>query len=224
MTGDNLSEKQQFQIESIKSLVKDKFLGEGSGHDWWHIHRVYSLAKSIADIEGGDIFVIELAALLHDIADHKFHDGDDKVGPRVAGEILLEAGVDKLIVEKVKRIVEEVSYKGAGVDTTPSTLEGKIVQDADRLDAIGAIGIARTFAYGGAKSRAMHDPEVKPVLHSSFEEYKKNEGPTINHFYEKLLLLKELMHTSTALRIAEERHGFMLEFLERFLREWEGKQ
>ncbi len=211
--------------EALKSrtirFVKDTLAGDGSGHDWWHIYRVWKMAVHLSESEGGDLFCIELAALLHDIADHKFHDGDLKKGPAVAAAFLREEGADENLIERVARIIGEVSYKGAHVPDAVSSLEAQIVQDADRLDAIGAIGIARTFAYGGSRNRPLYDPDLPPVLHHDFESYRKSENPTINHFYEKLLLLKDRMHTRSAQRIAEERHRFMELFLERFYEEWE---
>ena len=210
-------------ISKIADEVKAKLEGEGSGHDWWHVYRVWKMAKHIGETENVDITIVELAALLHDIADWKFHDGDDTVGPRVAGEMLERHGVSKDIIATIGQIIQEGSFKGAGVKTVPTTLEGKVVQDADRLDAVGAIGIARTFAYGGHKNRAMYDPEIKPVMHQTKEEYSKNQSHTINHFYEKLLLLKDLMNTETAKKVAEGRHQFMEEYLDRFYKEWEGQ-
>ncbi len=210
-------------ISKIAEEVKTKLEGEGSGHDWWHVYRVWKMAQRIGKGEKANLLIVEMGALLHDIADWKFYDGDDTVGPKIAGEILTKYGVQKEISDTVGKIIKEGSFKGAGVKIEPSTLEGKIVQDADRLDAIGAIGIARTFAYGGHKNRAMYDPAVKPTLHASKEEYIKNQSPTINHFYEKLLLLKDLMNTKTAKQIAGDRHKFMEEYLNRFFGEWEGK-
>ncbi|MCC9137354.1 HD domain-containing protein [Pontibacter silvestris] len=209
-------------IETTADHVKEWFTGEGSGHDWWHIYRVWNNAKHIAKHEQADMFIVELAALLHDIADHKFHNGDDTVGPRVAREWLQGLHVSDEITDRICVIIKEISFKGAGTSSVMSSLEGAIVQDADRLDAIGAIGIARTFAYGGHKNREMYDPAIKPVLHDSFEAYKANTAPTINHFYEKLLLLKDRMHTETARRIAARRHQYMEEFLSQFYAEWEG--
>ncbi|MCR9133323.1 MAG: HD domain-containing protein [bacterium] len=203
--------------------VREKLEGEGSGHDWWHIHRVRNTALTLAKEEKADIFVVELAALLHDIADHKFHDGDETIGPRVAGAWLEQLQVDEFVINHVKEIIRDVSFKGAGVKTPMRTIEGKVVQDADRLDAIGAIGIARAFAYGGYKKRELYNPEHSPTEHSSFEAYKSDTGPTINHFYEKLLLLKDRMNTRTGKRIAEERHQFMELYLDRFFNEWDGK-
>lgn len=209
-------------IAQIALQVKEKLSGEGSGHDWWHIYRVWKMAQHIGRGENANMLIVELAALLHDIADWKFHEGDDTVGPRIAGEILAQYGVSKDVISHICQIIMEVGFKGAGVKTEPTTLEGKIVQDADRLDAIGAIGIARTFAYGGHKGRLMYDPNIKPVMHMTKEEYSKNQGPTINHFYEKLLLLKSLMNTASARKLAEERHSFMETYLYRFFKEWEG--
>lgn len=209
-------------IAATGAHVRARMEGEGSGHDWWHVHRVRNVALRLAEEEGADPFVTELAALLHDIADHKFHGGDETAGPRAAREWLEGEGADPETVERVCTIIAELSFKGAGVATPMSTLEGAVVQDADRLDAIGAIGIARTFAYGGTRGRAMHDPEVRPERHDSFEAYKASQGPTVNHFYEKLLLLRDRMNTAAARRAADERHRYMEEFLERFFREWEG--
>lgn len=209
-------------IDKTCKFVEDKLSGDGSGHDWWHIFRVWTLAKKIAVEEKAQVEIVELGALLHDIADWKFHDGDDSIGPAIAREFLNNQNVEPNVSDSVVEIISTVSYKGAGVATPMKTLEGKIVQDADRLDAIGALGIARTFAYGGYKNRLIYHPDEKPVLHKSYEDYKKNEGHTINHFYEKLLLLKERMNTNTGKRIAEGRHKFMQSFLDQFYREWDG--
>ena len=213
----------QVIISQIADEVRQKLEGEGSGHDWWHIVRVWNMAKHIGISEGADMFVVELAALLHDIADWKFHDGDDTVGPKIARQVLEKYSVPDDTVDRVCDIIVTASFKGAGVKTEMKTLEGKVVQDSDRLDAIGAIGVARTFAYGGHKNRPMYDSDKKPAMHQSKEEYFKSESPTINHFYEKLLLLKDRMNTKTAREIAEGRHRFMEEYLDRFFREWEGK-
>ena len=209
-------------IDKTCKFVEDKLSGDGSGHDWWHIFRVWTLAKKIAVEEKAQVEIVELGALLHDIADWKFHDGDDSIGPEIAREFLNNHNVEPNLSDSVVEIISTVSYKGAGVATPMKTLEGKIVQDADRLDAIGALGIARTFAYGGYKNRLIYHPDEKPVLHESYEDYKKNEGHTINHFYEKLLLLKKRMNTNTCKRIAEGRHKFMQSFLDQFYREWDG--
>jgi uncharacterized protein len=202
--------------------VRSLLVGEGSGHDWWHIYRVWKMSVRIAKEENANLLVVELGALLHDIADWKFNDGDEEVGPARARAWLQGLMVDEAIIEQVCQIVRDISYKGAGVATPMPTIEGQVVQDADRLDAIGAIGIARTFAYGGSTAREMYNPAQNPVLHQSFEQYKKGNGSTINHFYEKLLLLKERMNTATAKRLAQQRHKVMEEFLDEFYLEWEG--
>lgn len=213
---------QQEQIDKIAELVKQRLSGEGSGHDWWHIYRVWQLAKHINIQEQGDDFVVQLAALLHDIADWKFHNHDENIGPQAAKEILQHINVNESIVERVCDIVGTISFLGAGEKNKISTLEGKIVQDVDRLDAIGAIGIARTFAYGGYAHRPMYNPEHKPSENQTKEEYMNNNSPTINHFYEKLLLLKDRMNTKTGREIAENRHAFMEHYLDQFYAEWEG--
>ena len=210
--------------EKTAQYARETLEGEGSGHDWWHIYRVWKMAQHIGQKEKADMFVVELAALLHDIADWKAHDGDDTVGPRVARQWLeAQGGVEEEVISHVCTIIKEVSFKGAKVATRMSTIEGEIMQDSDRLDAMGAIGIARAFTYGGSKGRGMYDPEVKSQLHESFEQYKNNNGTTINHFYEKLLLLKDLMNTKTGKEIAQGRHMVMENFLEEFFDEWEGK-
>lgn len=210
-------------INQTSQHVKNTLLGESSGHDWWHIYRVWNNAKLIGKKENADVYVVELSSLLHDIADWKFHDGDDSVGPRVAREWLESLKVEEPTVYHVCDIIKTLSFKGANVKSEMKSLEGKVVQDADRLDAVGAVGIARAFAYGGSKGREMYNPEIKPKLHNSFEEYKSSKGTTVNHFYEKLLLLKDLMNTETAKLLAEERHRFMEEFLKEFYREWDVK-
>lgn len=203
--------------------VKATLSGEGSGHDWWHTYRVWKTAQRIGQAEQADLLVVELAALLHDIADWKAHGGDSTVGPQAARNWLVSLGANEDVVEHVCRIVADISFKGVGVAQPELSLEGKVVQDADRLDAIGAIGIARAFAYGGAKGRLIHDPEVKPEEHRTAEAYIKSTGTTVNHFYEKLLLLKDRMNTATGRAIAENRHLFMEDFLRRFYEEWEGR-
>ncbi|MCY6371147.1 HD domain-containing protein [Clostridium ganghwense] len=210
-------------ILKTQAYVKEKLEGEGSGHDWWHVYRVWKNAKNIAKYEKADLFTVELAALLHDIADWKFCDGDDSIGPKIASEWLNNQNVDKETIKHIVEIIKDVSFKGARVKSQINTIEGMIVQDADRIDAIGAIGIARTFAYGGYKGREIYNPNIEPQNHETFEQYKKSEGTTINHFYEKLLLLKNLMNTDTAKKIAEQRHKFMEEFLEVFYTEWDGE-
>ena len=210
-------------IKKVADLVKQKFAGEGSGHDWYHIERVWKNVKLIAKSEkGANMVVVELGALLHDIADWKFHDGDLTAGPREANKILTPLKVKPVIVEKVCYIVEHVSFKGSKVKDVMEGLEGQIVQDADRLDAMGAVGIARCFAYGGYKNRPLYIPGQKIRSPKSFEDYKKGEASSVNHFYEKLLLLKDRMHTKTAKKLAARRHKFMKNYLKQFFSEWEG--
>jgi uncharacterized protein len=211
-------------VSKTVEFVESKLRGEGSGHDWWHILRVWNNAKTICKEEKADLFVVELAALLHDIADWKFNNGDENAGAKIAREWLERLEVESQVVDHVCRIISTSSFKGAGVKTEMETLEGKIVQDADRLDAIGAIGVGRTFAYGGYKGREMYNPSIKPEFHTTAEQYKNNTTPTLNHFYEKLLLLKDLMNTKTAKKIAEKRHVFMEKFLKEFIMEWEGQR
>ena len=208
-------------IEEVKAEIKKQFEGEGTGHDWWHMVRVVNNALAIGRKEKANLFLVELAAWLHDIGDHKFHK-EENAQTILITQILDVVGLDKVTQKEVLGIVASVSYKGAKVDTLPSTIEGKVVQDADRLDAIGAIGIARAFAYGGNKERLLYHPEQPPVMHNDFAAYKNDKGHTINHFYEKLLLLKERMQTETGKRIAEERHVYMEGFLKQFYKEWEG--
>lgn len=211
-------------LEKTIAFVKLSLEGETTGHDWWHIYRVWQNALRIGQEEGADLFVVQLAALLHDISDYKLNGGDEELGPRLAMDWLSGIGVDPGIVRPVGKIIHEVTFRGADTPAfPPASLEGRVVQDADRLDALGAVGIARAFAYGGSKGRPIYDPAVEPARHSSFEEYKRNLSPTINHFYEKLLLLSERMNTETGRRIAQERHRYMEAFLEQFFREWEGK-
>jgi uncharacterized protein len=209
-------------LEKVGHEMREQLAGEGSGHDWFHIERVRTMAKRIGAAEEADLFVVELAALLHDIADWKFTDGDDTVGPAQARKVMERHGVDAEIVEHVCAIIASMSFKGAKVSDDMPTIEGKCVQDADRLDAIGAIGVARTFAYGGHKGRLLHDPSVPPVLHDDKHAYVKNTAPTLNHFYEKLFLLKDRMKTKTGRAIAEERDAFMHAYVDQFLAEWDG--
>jgi len=211
-------------IERIGEMVKNAFEGEGTGHDWFHIDRVRKVALKLAESEGANMEVVELAALLHDIADHKFHDNDLSAGPAKARELILEYGGSPELADRVGTIISETSYKGAGVETPVSSIESAVVQDADRLDAIGAIGVARTFAYGGSTNQPIYDPELQPVLHNDFEAYAKTRTSTINHFYEKLLLLKERINTESGKRMADERHDFMQSFLDQFHAEWEGRR
>ncbi|MFN5910183.1 MAG: HD domain-containing protein [Bacteroidota bacterium] len=206
--------------EQIKTIVKDRFSGEGTGHDWHHIERVYNTACYLQEQEGGDREIIELAALLHDISDHKLNGGELNKGGAVASEILKELNYPEERIARIAEIIDGVSYKGALVPDSMKTIEGMIVQDADRLDAIGAIGIARAFAFGGNRNRPLYDPAHKNELHDSFDAYARSEGHTIGHFYEKLLLLKNRLNTNTARRLGEERHHFMEEFLQQFYKEW----
>lgn len=197
---------------------------DSSGHDWWHVYRVWQTALRLGRAEQANLHVVQLAALLHDIADWKFQGGDETAGPRAAREWLAALAEPEATIDHVCQIIAQVSFKGAGVATPMATLEGRVVQDADRLDAIGAIGVARAFAYGGHAGRALYDPGVPPVQHDSFAAYKKNNGPTLNHFYEKLLLLKERMNTVAGRRLAERRHRFMEQFVAQFLAEWNGEE
>ncbi len=208
-------------IQKTTEYIKQEFGNDSSGHDWWHIYRVCKNALSICEHEKADAFIVELAALLHDLDDWKFNKSDDET-PQRAKAWLEQCGVESHVIEQICGIIMHVSYKGAQVENKMNSLEGFIVQDADRLDAIGAIGIGRAFAYGGYKNRQMYDPDSPPNLHNSFEQYKHSKSATINHFYEKLLLLKNRMNTVTAKKIAEERHEVMLRFLDQFMREWEG--
>ena len=210
-------------IKQIVVEVRSRLEGESSGHDWWHVWRVWQMARRLAREENADLFVVELAALLHDIADWKLHGGDDTVGPRVARDVMAKFDVPEAVMNQVCKMIPAMAFKGARVKTPMPTLEGKIVQDADRLDALGAIGIARTFAYGGFKGHILYDPASKPVLHASKEAYAAGSGSVINHFYEKLLLISKRMNTKTAKRIARDRHEFMRKYLKQFYREWEGK-
>ena len=204
-------------LRQTENFIREQFSNEGSGHDWWHIYRVRNMALYLAEKEGGDKFIIELAALLHDLDDWKIAGDSDSVRTKIW---LQKIGLSEEEIKNILEIIEQVSYKGAGVETKAISLEAQIVQDADRLDAIGAIGIARTFAYGGNKGRLIYHPEINPLLHDSFDSYKKSDGPTINHFYEKLLLLKDRLNTETAKKLALQRHQFMELFLKQFFMEW----
>jgi len=208
------------EIEVLKQTgeyVRALFENEGTGHDWWHIHRVRNIALKIAETEGGNRFIIEMSALLHDVDDWKISNGENVSRTT---EWLKNIKMPQSETEKILENIDQVSFKGAGVKNTAVTIEAKIVQDADRLDAIGAIGIARTFAYGGSKGRPIYVPGTEPEIHDNFESYKKTTAPTINHFYEKLLLLKNRLNTATAIEIAKNRHTFMETFLEQFFKEW----
>ena len=207
-------------VERVAGHIQARFLTESSGHDWYHIKRVWQLTRQIAAHEGANSEIAELGALVHDIADWKFHGGDESLGPREAERLLIEEGAAPDVIAPVVDIVATISYKGAGVSTAMQTLEGRCVQDADRLDAIGAIGIARCFAYGGHAGRLMYDPNEPPVMHQTAEAYKAAKGTSLNHFYEKLFLLKERMNTPSGRALAEARHQFMEDFVARFLDEW----
>ena len=211
-------------INKTTAFVKETLADAEGGHDWFHILRVYNNALLISKKEPVDTFVVSLGALLHDIADSKFHNGDETVGPKIAREFLFDLNVDSKIIEHVVNIIENISFKGGNVSQKFKSPELNVVQDADRLDAIGAIGIARCFNYGGFKNRSLYNPDIKPNLKMTKEEYKASNAPTINHFYEKLLLLKDRMHTKTGRQIANDRHTYMLGFLEQFDSEWHGKK
>jgi uncharacterized protein len=213
---------EQKWIKLTVDHIRNTLAADSSGHDWFHVERVWNNAIRIGEAEGANRLVVELAALLHDVADWKFHAGDETAGARVARSWLESLQVPEAIIAEVCEIILHLSFKGAAVEQHPLSLAGQVVQDADRLDAIGAIGIARAFAYGGHAGRAMYDPAVPPELHASFAAYKNNKGPTINHFHEKLLLLKDRLNTPTSRHIAAGRHAFMEEFLERFHAEWSG--
>jgi len=211
-------------VAAVAASVRRLMEGDGTGHDWWHVWRVWKTAERLARTERkADPVIVSLGALLHDVGDWKFHGGDEEAAPREAAKLLRKARAGREVVDRVAEVCREISFKGAGVADRPTSLEARIVQDADRLDALGAVGIARAFAYGGAKGRLLYEPGVKPVLHGSFAAYKKSKSHTINHFHEKLLLLKERLHTKAARRIARERHAFLETYLRRFHAEWDGK-
>ncbi|RRN76338.1 HD domain-containing protein [Pseudoxanthomonas sp. SGD-10] len=208
------------EIAQTIDFVKGELSDAEAGHDWFHIERVWKTALLICKKEKANTFVVELAALLHDIADSKFHNGDEEIGPQKAGDFLKSINVDSDVVHHVQQIIRTMSFKSSFDSVSFKSKEKEIVQDADRLDAMGAIGIARAFNYGGFKNRPIYDPTVKPNLMQTKEEYMSSTAPTINHFYEKLLLLKDKMNTSTARALAEERHQFMLSYLDQFYAEW----
>jgi uncharacterized protein len=211
-------------INTTISFVKQTLQNAEGGHDWFHIERVYKNAILIAKTESCNLQVIELGALLHDIADSKFHNGDETIGPKTARNFLESQHVASEVVQEVINIIENISFKGGNITQNYTSIELQIVQDADRLDAIGAIGIARAFSYGGFKNRAIYNPDIKPNLKQSKEEYKNNTAPTITHFYEKLLLLQDRMNTKTGKEIALERHKYMETFLKQFYAEWNGEK
>ena len=210
-------------IDRTIAFVKHELRESEHGHDWWHIHRVYQNALRISTSEAGDPLIVRLAALLHDIADAKFHGGNESIGPAKARAFLTKLDVRTSVIDQVVSLIENISFK-SNIDAIPiRTPELDIVQDADRLDAIGAIGIARAFHYGGYKNREIYNPEIPPLTELTGETYKNSTAPTLNHFYEKLLRLKDLMNTSTGRRMATERHRFMETFLDRFYKEWDGE-
>ncbi len=211
-------------IDKTILFVKKQLHDAEGGHDWFHIERVYKNAILISQEEVCDVTVVKLGALLHDIADSKFHDGDEEIGPKMARTFLESENVSEEIIEHVVQIIQNISFKGGNFEKTFSSKELEIVQDADRLDALGAIGIARTFNYGGFKNRSIYNPSIAPKLNMTKEEYKKSDSPTLNHFYEKLLLLKDKMNTVTGKKLAQERHRFMETFLSQFYAEWEGEK
>lgn len=205
-------------VQALACRVQEDFAADPGGHDWWHVWRVWQMARRLALAEGANVYLVELAALGHDVEDWKLE--------RSAGTLrgwLEEIGVEGEVIERVEEICRRVSFRGAGVPDEMPSLEGKIVQDADRLDAIGAIAIARTFAYGGVRGRPIYDPAEEPTLHASFEHYKTSSSSSLMHFYEKLFLLKDRLHTASARAIAQERHAFMERYVEQFLAEWEGR-
>ena len=216
-------------IKQTEENIKNKLSGEGSGHDWWHIYRVWKTALNIGEKEKADLFVVQLAALLHDIAEWKFKGGDEDLGPKLAKAWLQKMQVEEKTISHVCEIIKDLSFKGAGVKSKMKTKEGMVVQDADRLDAIGAIGIARAFLTGQSLGQEIYNPNITPEIYRDSKEYKKQytgerKNTTLNHFYEKLLLLKDLMNTKTAKNLAEGRHKFMEQYLDRFYKEWEGKE
>lgn len=209
-------------IAATVTFTKETLESAEGGHDWWHIYRVWKSAKAIAASEPVDTLVVELGALLHDIADSKFHAGDETIGPAMAGHFLESINVADSIILHVQNIIQHISFKGGNELQQFRSKELDVVQDADRLDAIGAIGIARAFNYGGFKNRKLYDPNMPPNLHKTREEYKNNQEPTINHFYEKLFLLKDRMNTQTGKLLAEQRHEFMVQYVAEFYAEWDG--
>ena len=211
-------------INKTIAFVKETLKGAEGGHDYFHIERVHKNVTRIAATENVNSFIVELGALLHDIADAKFHDGDENIGPAKARSFLQTLKVDDAVIDHVENIIQNISFKGGNFTASFSSPELAVVQDADRLDALGAIGIARAFNYGGFKNREMYNPEIKPDMEMTKEAYKKSTAPTINHFYEKLLLLKDRMNTATGKKMAAERHLFMEKYLEQFYSEWDGEK
>lgn len=217
-----MKESQRIIIKKTEDFVKKELSDAESGHDWWHIWRVWKLSVKIAQSEQVDLFVVELGALLHDIADSKFHDGNETLGPQKARKFLESLEVDEFVIDHVVKIIVNISFSVGKEKQSFRSKELDIVQDADRLDALGAVGIARAFNYGGFKNREIFNPDIKPNLNMTKEEYKRNNAPTINHFYEKLLLLKDKMNTDTGKKMAIQRHEFLEKYLEQFYQEWEG--
>ena len=215
--------REAYLIRQTADFVQQKLMDAEGGHDWWHIQRVWNNTKLILKTEKADVLVCELTALLHDIADSKFHNGDEEIGPRIAGEFLRELGLEDERVLHVQQIIRNMSYKASLGEINFHSKELEVVQDADRLDAIGAIGIARAFNYGGFKNRELYNPDIPVEQGLTKEAYKHTKAPTINHFYEKLLLLKDKMNTAAAKKIAQDRHTFMENFLQQFYAEWEGR-
>ena len=214
---------QEAVIQKTIDFVKEVLSDAEGGHDWWHIYRVWKLSKYIAQTENVDIFVVELGALLHDIADSKFHDGDEEIGPHKAREFLSSLNVEENVIIHIENIISNISFKGGKHTQNFTSPELDVIQDADRLDAIGAMGVARTFNYGGHKGIEIYNPEIKPNLNMTKEEYKNSNAPTLNHFYEKLLLLKDRMNTNSGKSMAKHRHKYMEQFLDEFYKEWNGE-
>jgi uncharacterized protein len=219
-----LSMTEQEIINETISFVKKELVGAEGGHDWWHIERVWNNAKLITRSETVDMFVVELGALLHDIADAKFYNGDENIGPKKTKDFLEQFQIEKVIINHVENITRHISFKGGNYKNTFFSPELAVVQDADRLDALGAIGIARAFNYGGFKNREIYNPSIKPNMEMDKETYKKSNAPTINHFYEKLLLLRDRMNTATGKKLASARHDVMIKYLDQFYLEWEGQK
>lgn len=219
----NKEKEEKEIIDKTSRFVKETLAHAEGGHDWWHIYRVWLNAKNIARHESADTLAVELGALLHDIADSKFYDGDEEIGPRKARDFLLSLGVSGRVVDHVEKIIANISFKGENHNQQFKSPELDVVQDADRLDALGAMGIARAFNYGGYAGRELYNPSIRPVVNMTKDQYKKNVGTTINHFYEKLLLLKDKMNTGTGRRLAERRHVFLLKYLDEFYAEWDGR-
>lgn len=211
-------------IAKTKRFVREKLNGAEGGHDWFHTERVYNNALLIAEKENCNETVVKLASLLHDVADSKFHNGDEGIGPKIAREFLEQENVAEDTISHVVAIIENISFKGGNFNKQFNSIELQVVQDADRLDALGAIGIARAFNYGGYKNRPLYDPEISPNLNMTKEEYKASAAPTLNHFYEKLLLLKDRMNTVAGKKLAESRHEYMVQFLSQFYAEWDGEK